>query len=98
MHIEIAGLKVIGNWLEDSGWVEALARAKVASAGTTDSFVNVAHVTRTRRAHQVTASILHILLKKAYAHYTELLEQEEQLENFANRRPPISSFGTQLFN
>ena len=24
LHIEMAGLKVIGNWLEDCGWVEAL--------------------------------------------------------------------------
>ena len=31
LHIEMAGLKVIGDWLEDSGWVEALVQAKVAS-------------------------------------------------------------------
>ena len=24
LHIEMAGLKVIGDWLEDSGWVQAL--------------------------------------------------------------------------
>lgn len=38
LHIEMAGLKVIGDWLEDSGWVEALVQAKVASAGIADSF------------------------------------------------------------
>ncbi len=27
LHIEIAGLKVIGDWLEHSGWVEALVKA-----------------------------------------------------------------------
>ncbi len=48
LHIEMAGLKVIGDWLEDSGWVEALVQAKVASAGTANSFVNVSHITRTR--------------------------------------------------
>ena len=24
LHIEMAGLKMIGNWLDDCGWVEAL--------------------------------------------------------------------------
>ena len=39
LHIKMAGLKVIGDWMEDSGWVEALVQAKVASAGTADSFL-----------------------------------------------------------
>ena len=34
LHVEMDGLKVIGNWLEDCGWVEALVQTKVASAGT----------------------------------------------------------------
>ena len=52
LHIEMAGLKVIGDWLEDCGWVEAIVQAKIASEGTADSFVKVSHVTRTRHAHQ----------------------------------------------
>ncbi len=51
LHIEMAGLKVIGDWLEDSGWVQALVQAKVASAGIADSFLKVSHVTRTRHMH-----------------------------------------------
>ena len=39
LHIEMAGLKVIGNWLEDCGLVEALVQAKVASAGIGNSFL-----------------------------------------------------------
>jgi len=31
LHIEMAGLKVIRDWLEDCGWVQALIQAKVAS-------------------------------------------------------------------
>jgi len=31
LHIEMAELRVIGDWLEDSGWVEDLVQAKVAS-------------------------------------------------------------------
>ena len=82
LHIEMAGLKVIGDWLEDTGWVEALVQAKVASAGTAYSFRKASHVTRTRHAHQVTASSLYILLKKSYmyAHYKESLEPGSQAE------------------
>ena len=58
LHIEMASLKVLGDWLEDSGWVEAFVQAKVASAGIAESFLKASHVTRTRHAHQVTASSL----------------------------------------
>ena len=63
LHIEMAALNMIGDWLEDSGWVEALVQEKVASAGTAESFLKATHVTRTRRAHQVIASCLYIFLK-----------------------------------
>lgn len=82
LHIEMAGLKVIGDWLEDSGWVEALTQAKVASAGTAKCFLKASHVTRTRHAHQVTASTFYIWLKKAYTQYLETLEPGCQPESF----------------
>lgn len=44
LHIEMAILKVLGNWLEDSGWMEALVQANIASAGTAESFLKVSHV------------------------------------------------------
>lgn len=79
LHIEMASLKVIGDWLEDSGWVEALVQA---SAGTAESFLKASHVTQTRHAHQVTASSLHILLKNSYASYLESLESGDHTETF----------------
>ena len=82
LHIEMAALNVIGDWLEDSGWVEALVQAKVASAGTAESFLKATHVTRTRYAHQVTASSLYILLKKSYASYLESSEPGDQHKAF----------------
>ena len=66
LHIEMASLKVIGHWLEGSGWTVALADANVATLGTAESFLKATSVTRTRRAHQVTAWSLYILLKSAY--------------------------------
>ena len=71
LHIEMAFLKLIGSWLEDSGWTTSLVEANVASSGTAESFIKATSVTRTRRAHQVTASCLYILLKKAYGKYKE---------------------------
>lgn len=44
----------------------ALTESEVASSGTTDSFLNVAHITRTRHAHQVTVLVLQRLLNEAF--------------------------------
>ncbi len=79
LHIEMATLKVLGNWLEDSGWTDSLCQAKVASPGTADSFLKATHVTKTRHAHQVTAASLYSLMQQVYTEYTEsLLQQGEQ--------------------
>ena len=69
LHIEMAVLKVLGDLLEGSGWVEALVQAKVATPGTADSLLKACHVTKARRAHQVTVSSLYLLLQKAYSDY-----------------------------
>lgn len=67
LHFEIAFLKMIGDWLKDSGLLTSLVEAKV---------------TRARRAHQVTASSLHILLKRAYFQHTAASKQEESPMSF----------------
>ena len=69
LHIEMAALKTVGDWLKGSGWVEALVQADIATTGTADSFLSVAHVARTRRAHQVTLAALYILKFRAYNRY-----------------------------
>ena len=69
------------DWLENTGWVEALVHAKVASADTADSFLKASHITRNRHAHQVTESRLYILLKRSYAHYQKSLEPECQADD-----------------
>jgi hypothetical protein len=66
LHIEMATLKLLGDWLEDSGWTNALVQAGIASLGTSKSYINVSHVTKTRHAHQVTAASLYTLLQQAY--------------------------------
>ena len=74
LHIEIAALRTIGDWLQDSGWVNALSQSNVASAGTADSFLKSSHVTRTRHAHQITACSLHILMHKAYTQFSDSVD------------------------
>lgn len=33
LHIEMAALKILGDWLAGSGWVEALVQANIATQG-----------------------------------------------------------------
>ena len=65
LHLEMALWNTLGDVLEGSGWTTALAEAEVASSGTADSFLKVAHLTQTRHAHQITLLTLHKLQKKA---------------------------------
>lgn len=69
LHIEMAALKTLGDWLKGSGWVQALVQADIITVGTADSCLRALHVARTRRAHQVTAAALYILQRRAYEHY-----------------------------
>ena len=75
----MAFAKVIGGWLDESGWTAALVEANVASAGTAESFVKAMSVTLSRRAHQVKASGLYLLLKKAYTKYRESLNDGDNI-------------------
>ena len=51
LHIEMAALKTLGDWLKGSGWPQALVQAEITTPGTADSLLRAAHVTRTRRVH-----------------------------------------------
>ena len=53
LHIEMAALKMLVDWLQGSGWMNALVQAQTTMPGIADSFLQAAHVGRTRRAHQV---------------------------------------------
>ena len=82
LHIEMTILKVLGDLLEGSGWTAALVQADIASTGAADSLLKASHVTRTRRAHQVTACALYDLLKNAYVAYTSELAEDENVLSF----------------
>ena len=40
LHIEMAGLKVIGDLLDGNGWSNAIVQADVATEGNADSFIH----------------------------------------------------------
>ena len=84
LHIEMTSFKVLGDLLEGSGWTEALVKAGVASSGTADSFLKASHVTRTRRAHQITASSLYLLQRSVYKEYMHNLETTGDVVTFEN--------------
>ncbi|VDI48086.1 Hypothetical predicted protein [Mytilus galloprovincialis] len=51
--------------------------AAFKALGTADSFLKASHVTKTRRAHQVTACTLYRLLSNAYCQYKDVLRDDE---------------------
>ena len=68
LYIEMAMWRMYGDYLEASGWTNALTEAGVASSGTADSLQRVSHLTRTRHAHQVAALTLAKLQDDAFLH------------------------------
>ena len=93
LHIEMAALKTLGDWLKGSGWVQALVHANITTPGIADSFLQAAHVTRTIRAHQVTVAALYILMHRAYDHYcltsTEGEQQIMEFKQWCNQREQV---------
>ena len=75
LHNELAALKTLGDLLDSSGWTSWLVQAGVASSGRADSFLKASHITRTRRAHQLTASALYSALQQAYKEYASTVER-----------------------
>ena len=57
LHIEMAVLKVIGDWLKMSGWAYLIFAANTTSEDRAESLVNGSNVSRCHWAHQVTAAL-----------------------------------------
>lgn len=73
LHIEMGALRVLGEWLDQSGWTSALVQVNITPSGIADSCLTASHVGRSRRAHQVTACGLYILLTTSYKQYQDSL-------------------------
>ena len=85
-HTELAALKALRSWVEDSGWTSVLLQAGVTTPGTADSFLKASHVSRTHHAHQVTAAALYFIMDKAYKKYREGVNEGEEPKSFSDWR------------
>ena len=64
LHIDLAALNTAENLPESCMWTGALVQAGVPTSGKADSFLKASHISPTRRAHQVTACVLHPSLEE----------------------------------
>ena len=51
LHIEMAYLSALGDWLDCSGWVAAITNSEIAHGGTAKSFLCGSKVSKTGYAH-----------------------------------------------
>ena len=65
LHIEMATLSFIGDWLQDSGWTTALSNSGVTTSGN-ESLLSGHNVAATKYVHQVTAYTLYQLMQQAF--------------------------------
>ena len=77
LHIEMVLSTMCGDLVALSGRTTALTEAGIAPSVTSDSFLKVAHLTKTRRAHQVTAAALYKLQHVAFRELNGQQDEEE---------------------
>ena len=80
LHSEMLIEKLLGDWLQDSGWTAICIDAEVTSPGRAEALLKGTHVTRTRYAHEGTALSLSILRREAYTKY--MCECQENGDEF----------------
>ena len=71
LHIEMAFISAIGDWLGWSGWVDIFKRSKINIAGLIESFLNATNVKQSCYAHQVSLASLVYLFNIAFQDQTE---------------------------
>ena len=80
MHIEMTAFRLLGNWLDSSGWTTAIINSGVAAGETADSLLAVSHLGKTKYAHEVTAAVLFVLMNRAYQEYVSPTPVDEVKE------------------
>ena len=79
LHIEMAFLKCLGDWLAHCGWENMFVEADITSPGKAQAMLKGAHITRTCYAHQVTSCALHVTKMQAYVKYLHQTERTSQM-------------------
>ena len=81
LHIELATVRMIGDYFRGSGWSELVAHAEVTTSGVADSCLKAANLGRAKYMHEVSVCALYISLKQAYTDY--------QNNFYASAHPPL---------
>ena len=76
LHIEIAMLRCLGDWLQDSGWLTSLSNAGVTFTGN-KSLLTEHNIAPSKYAHQVTAKVLYQLMLRAFKRLNEGYSENE---------------------
>jgi len=99
VNFKMAVWKTIRDYLSNSGWTAALTQAGVASSGIADSYLRCCHLTRTRRAHQISAISLANLQNQAFLSTGEADTddaKEAWRQNMIKRSPTFQFWDTIL--
>lgn len=75
--------------LKGIGWAAAIEELSLASAGTAESFMSVASVTKPRRAHQMAARSIHNQMKAVYERYVKTGETDRTFQEWCNYKSEI---------
>ena len=51
LHIEMANLSALGDWLDCSAWMEAITNSETPKGSVADSSLSGSKVSKTRNAH-----------------------------------------------
>ena len=77
LHIEMAFMSAIGDWVKGSGWPDIFNRAKLSTVGRVENFLVGNKVKRTRYTLQVSLASLISLATKAFNLCNEELNFED---------------------
>ena len=94
LHIEMASLNAIGNWLEESGWVTIFERACITSVGRIDGFLSGSKLKRSRYAHQVSLAALIKLARQAFEAQNEYLDYSDWKRHRCSHSSSVSYWFT----
>ena len=82
LHIEMNVMKLLGDFLDGSGWTTILTQSDITTTGRAEAVLKGSHVTRSRYVHQVTAAALYLLQLSAFQTYTGSLAPDDAHMDF----------------
>ena len=91
LHIEMAFISTIGDWLDGSGWTDAFEKAKITTTGRIESFLKGKKVKRTRYAHQLSLSSLVKLSRMAFEEQSDI-DSLSEWKNIIGRKSATAAF------